>query len=216
MNEKARKISDLQQAASFSYAEIETALANCFGIDAAGQKGWLRARIQNLRRLGLVAASPGKGSTIDYSRDDADKWMVALELMHASIPPAKIVELIPKLWTPRPPRRREVPIAEYETLKFQLARARQAIEDKDHVILLVVFGQLTDDFGIGFTEADKAVGLLVRRNKSDPNPRRVTAVDLTALARAFDAALDEAQRPPKPEPSGVAGLILRAERDGDA
>jgi len=174
------------------YAAVETALARTFGVDATGQRTWLRARIQHLRKLGLTAGQPGKGKTIGYSRDHATKWLVALALAHIGFDPAKAVELIKALWTSRPPRRHEIPIAPQETISYLVERARTA---GPHVHILIRFGPIGTAPVFGHTtDPTVALGELHQPSPVDGTvPRAVCSIDLTHIVQKFDAALDEAQ-----------------------
>src|SRR3974377_1126262 len=86
---------------AYDYAGVERALAAVFGVDSAGQRGWLRGRIQNFRRLGLTPEGPGKGKTIAYSVEDVDRWLIGLELMHFHFDPSLIVEFLNRTWSRR-------------------------------------------------------------------------------------------------------------------
>jgi hypothetical protein len=90
--------------AGFGYGEAEAALAAALGVDAAEQRGWLRGRITNLRRLGLSPREPGSGrrggAPIEYSREDLDRWLVSLEIQAAGIDPTIAVKFIKERWDP--------------------------------------------------------------------------------------------------------------------
>src|SRR5262249_61889689 len=74
---------------TYSYSQVESALARVFGADAAGQAGWLRGRIQHLRRLRLTPPA-GRGS-VDYDFEWAARWLLALRLERVGADPAGIV-----------------------------------------------------------------------------------------------------------------------------
>ena len=74
---------------SYSYAEVESALARINGIDA-DRLGVLRGRLQHYRRIGLVAGSPGRGQRVDYRITDARIWAFAIELAGLGVDPVSI------------------------------------------------------------------------------------------------------------------------------
>jgi len=83
-----------EQDATFGYQAVEKALARVFGVDEAARQGAFRARLQNLKRLGLSAATPGRGKQIAYTREDADLWLWALELSHFRFDPSLVASLV--------------------------------------------------------------------------------------------------------------------------
>lgn len=201
--------------AAFTYGQLEAALAAVFGIDEAGQKGWLRGRLQHVRRLGLVADSPGRGRTIDYTRDDADKWLVAIELEHFGIDPTKVVELVKRQWNPPPSRKRTASgaFARGEaSLADLVAEARASQKPGTDVVVTVQFAAMSALPIVGYTtEAGMAsFGQWLAGDRVDPTPRRASVFALSARLRALDAALAEAAKPQPPQPTGLAKEILAA------
>lgn len=200
--------------ARYSYGEVETALAAVFGIDRAGQVGWLRGRLQHVRRLGLVADSPGRGRTIEYTREDAEKWLVAIELEYFNADPAKVVELIKTAW--RPPARSRSASDAFARNEASLAdlvtEARASRRPGDDVIVTVQFGPMSRLPVIGYTTVKgmHSFGYWLAADRTWPVRRRASVFNLTDRLRALDKALADATAPPKPQPTGLAAKILRA------
>jgi hypothetical protein len=188
--------------AAFSYGEVETALARVFGYDTADQHGWLRGRLQHMRRLGLVADSPGRGRTIEYTREDAVRWLVAIELAHAGADPVLIVDLIKRAW--EAPRKRPASdaFARGEASLGELVEeARKSRVAGSDVIVTVYFGPLGPESKkpiVGCTTVKGMASLGHWLNANSP-PRRAIVFSLSSRLRALDAALAEAVKP-KTEP----------------
>jgi hypothetical protein len=77
------------QAVTFDYNEVERALAKAFGIRKEAM-GALRGRLNNFRKLGLVADSPGTGRKVSYRREHIYKWALGLELCEFGVDPRLI------------------------------------------------------------------------------------------------------------------------------
>jgi hypothetical protein len=190
------------KAAEYSYAHVEAALAATFGVDVTGKVGWLRGRIQHLRRLGLTPPGPGKGATIRYRLDDVDRWLLALELEHFRIDPTGAVAAVKNNWSGP------------GMLRDLVAKARASKDDKSDVLITVDFGPLSRAPVIGHTTL-KAIGAF-GAYLAGPRPPtfgvvcRASIFNLSARVRALDLAL--AAPPPPPLPGGVAGFILKSGR----
>jgi len=203
--------------AAYSYGRIEHALAAVFGIDAAGQKGWLRGRLQHVRRLGLVADSPGRGRTIDYTPDDAAKWLFVLTLERMRFDPTLAVKLVEAQWG-RPGRKERDPVEAAHrgeaTLCELVAAARQASRPAEHVIITVDFSSISGVPVIGHTwasEGMKSLGSwLAFGDPQKPAARLVTIFDLSDLLHRLDAALTEGPKPQPPQQTGPAAMIIDA------
>ena len=182
--------------ARYGYAQIKSALALVFGADAKAQKGWLRGRIQNLKKLGLSPPSPGPGRAISYFLDDADKWLLGLEFGFLHIDPSTTADFIQAHWT--------------GTLKTLIGEARESRPDAD-VILTVRFAPTmskTPDIGRTTMRGLDAVGHWLREQLIG-----VSIFNLSALVRAFDKALIEPPKPAPPETTHpTAGAIVAAHR----
>jgi hypothetical protein len=213
MNEKTTKNSVSQVAGFLKYAVIERALGTVFAVDGAGQRAWLRARIQHLRRLGLIPESPGKGRVIRYTQQDADKWLVALELAHMGADPKMIVHLIKRTWDP-PNRKRSAAeaVARGEAfIRDLVEEARASSRIEDDVFLTVKFaGDMSAEPFMGYTTfrgSQSFFSWLADHNQ------RAAVFDLSKRLRDFDAALDKAKEPaPQPKLTGLARDIVNAGR----
>jgi hypothetical protein len=185
----------------YNYSQVESALARVFGADAAGQAGWLRGRIQHLRRLGLTP--PAAGGSVVYDYEWAARWLIALRLERVGPDPAKIVAFFEANWDRKPGAKFPV-----KSLREVIAQARapigkarkaKAAYHSDDVWLIVTF----DDF----YEFPK-IGLVQPYRKPPSNPKLdnakgffdysraevvdVVAIPLTEALRALEAALKEA------------------------
>jgi hypothetical protein len=76
------------QKTTFSYNEVERALAKAFRIPKNGM-GFLRGRLNNFRKLGF-AESPGTGRKITYRRANIFQWALGLELVQFGVDPRLI------------------------------------------------------------------------------------------------------------------------------
>src|SRR5215472_12760452 len=83
-----------------TYSQVESALGRVLGADAAGQDGWLRGRIQHLRRLGLTP--PADRGPLIYTFEWAARWLVALRLERVGLSPVAIVNFFSDNWERKP------------------------------------------------------------------------------------------------------------------
>src|SRR5262249_2332111 len=186
---------------TYSYSQVESALARVFGADAAGQAGWLRGRIQHLRRLRLTPPA-GRGS-VDYDFEWAARWLLALRLEPGGADPAEIGAFFEANWDRK--QGAKVPVRSLreviEKARAPIEKARKAKADyhSDDVWLIVTF----DDFH----EFPK-IGLIQPYRKPPSNPELdnakvffdysrdkvvdVVVIPLTEALRALEAALEEA------------------------
>jgi len=81
----------------FRYGQVEAALAKLHGVDEEGM-GAFKGVIIHLQRLGIVAASPGRGKRIDYRLEDVLKWAFCLELLEFGLDPKVISGYLAVLW----------------------------------------------------------------------------------------------------------------------
>jgi hypothetical protein len=93
-----RKVSHGFESPLYSYAEVERALAAAFGVDAERQRGALRGRLKHLQRLGLPGLEAGKGTRVQYSRAQANQWLLALLMAEIGIDPTIIAKTIKANW----------------------------------------------------------------------------------------------------------------------
>jgi hypothetical protein len=207
-----RKAAQKPVNARYTYGVVETALAAVFGIDRAGQVGWLRGRLQHLRRLGLVAQSPGRGRTIDYTREDAEKWLVAIELEYLHADPVTAVELIRTAWRPAPRMRsaREAFTRGEAFLADLVAEARDSRGPEGDVIVTVQFGPMSRLPVIGYTTVRgmHSFGRWLATDRVERVRRRASVFNLTDRLRALDEALAATTETEAPQPSGLAPKIL--------
>ena len=197
---------------ALSYALVETALAKVFGIDAAGQAGWLRGRIQHLRRLGLTPQTVR--GPVAYGDEWLVKWLIALELEYFEVDPRQVVELIDKGW--KPPHKRDAHEAVQRgeaTLSELVAVARAERHD---LIVTVQFGPMgrrpyVGCYFAGLSSESAFGGWL----SGDGEPHRASCFSLSARLRALDRAVNqvlEENAQPKPPVGPVAARVLRAGR----
>jgi hypothetical protein len=92
------------EVATYSYAVVETALANIFGADPDVQRGAFRARLKHFQRLGLPGIESGKGTRIGYSYEIACQWLIGLLMAEAGVDPILIVRIVKTRWEYLGPR----------------------------------------------------------------------------------------------------------------
>jgi hypothetical protein len=72
---------------SFRYKSLELALASVFGVEMKDLSAF-RARIRHLRNLGVPPVdAPGSGQAVTYTRSDAIRLVIALEMELLGVPP---------------------------------------------------------------------------------------------------------------------------------
>jgi hypothetical protein len=218
MKEKTTKNSVSPVARFLKYAVIERALGGVFAVDGAGQRAWLRARIQHLRRLGLIPDSPGKGRVIRYTQSDADKWLVALELAHMGADPKMVVDLIERTWDP-PHRKRSAAeaVARGEAFIRDLVDEARASRRPDEDVFMTVrfIGGMSEEPHVGYTTLNgmESFGYWLTGAGTNPRPRRASIFNFSERLRRFDAALATAKDPaPQPKLTGLAKDIVNAAR----
>jgi hypothetical protein len=81
------------------WAVIEAALAQAFRIDRKNLSAF-RARLTVLQRGGLLGRENqvGKGTAIEYGRDEVWRLIFAVELMEAGFQPSMVLRIIKSLW----------------------------------------------------------------------------------------------------------------------
>jgi hypothetical protein len=179
----------------YSYSALEAAIGNVFGVDEAGQRGWLRGRIQNLRRLGLTPEGPGSGRAISYDYEYGLKWLIGIEFALLHVDPSTTAAFIHEHWDP---------------IRTRVQDARNVSPDgKNDVLLTVKFNPVIAKTPVVWTTTMRgldAIGHSLRDNRIG-----LSVFNLSELIRAFDKALaNPAVRPP--DPPGQAGEIVRAAR----
>src|SRR3954451_11295887 len=84
---------------SFTYAQVEAALARLFNADPEVQRKTFRARIVHLRRVGIpLGLNPGRGKRIAYELEQVYQLGLCLELEEMGLDPSLISRLIEKFW----------------------------------------------------------------------------------------------------------------------
>jgi len=84
---------------SFTYAQVEAALARLFNADPEVQRKTFRARIVHLRRVGIpLGFSPGRGKRIAYELEQVYQLGLCLELEEMGLDPSLISRLMVKFW----------------------------------------------------------------------------------------------------------------------
>ena len=203
----------------YSYSQVESALARVFGADAAGQAGWLRGRIQHLRRLGLTP--PAEGGPVIYTFEWAARWLLALRLERVGLNPADIVAFFEQNWESKPGRKfpvkslREV----IEQARTPIAKARKAKTryHNDDVWLIVTFDFQQEFPRIGLVQPyrkphpkfDNAKGFF---DYSRADVVDVVAIPLTESFRMLETALQEAVESKGTEAKSEADLIRLRKR----
>ena len=182
----------------FNYSHLESALGRVFGADAAGQAGWLRGRIQHLRRLGLTP--PADRGPVIYTFEWAARWLVALRLERVGLNPADVVAFFEANWDrklgAKLPRRSLREVIEKARAPIEKARKVKADYHSDDVWLIVTF----NDFH-GFPKIE-LVQPYLKPNPHFDNARfffdcsrqdvaDVVVIPLTEALRSLEAALME-------------------------
>jgi hypothetical protein len=83
---------------SYSYAEVETALAVALDVRAKHQRGALRGRLKHFQRLGLIDLKAKKGQRVDYTYAQAAQWLIALLMAETGLDPTLIVTSLRQNW----------------------------------------------------------------------------------------------------------------------
>jgi hypothetical protein len=200
----------------FHFAAVKAALVAAFGIADADRPRFF-ARLEHLRRVGVMGERPGKGQKVVYSLDQIDRLLFVFQLSRFSIEPVVAVALIESQWK----WRRQHRDAE-EAVKrgdasisqlFEVARGRR------HPLHICVTVQIEDFVStaklptIGhFTGHPKSLEGFYGWLGEDQNSASV--FDLSSKLHRLDAALAAASTPEAEPPrlSKVARNILRVGR----
>ncbi len=191
------KITHTPSNAVYAYGQIEAAVGAAVGVDPDGQKGWLRARITHLRKLGLGRAGSGRrgGLPLAYSREDADKWLVSLEIQACGVDPVTAAAFIKARWDPPKSRDASKAVDRGEASISELVEVARKSQRRDaDVVMTVQTNQ--------FVSRDRLpdVGCFVGSKKGlesfyywlGQGPHRACAFNLSARLRALDVALESA------------------------
>ena len=83
----------------FTYAQAEAVLARLHGVSGDVQRRAFRARLKNLKRLGIPRGiHPGRGAKIWYHDEQIYEWAFSLELTQFGLDPSLIVGVIERAW----------------------------------------------------------------------------------------------------------------------
>jgi hypothetical protein len=177
-------------AAGYSYGEVETALARVLQVDADGQTGWLRGRIQHLRRLGFTPPAD-RGAPVAYTFEWATRWLLALRLERVGLNPVAVVEFFEANWVRKPGHKWPV-----TSLQEVIDDARVAQHHQDDVWLVITFDNFNPD---AFPKIGRIRPYRKPHPKSDnaqvffdasrEDVADMVAIPLTEILRLLDAAL---------------------------
>jgi len=150
-------------SAGHTYGEVESAIGRVFGVDAEAQAGWLRGRIQHLRRLGLTP--PADRGPVVYTFEWAARWLLALRLERVGLSPVAIVNFFSDNWERKPGHKFPVTslreVIEHARGPIEKARRANKPYHEDDVWLSIRF----DDFMPG---AFPKIGRVQPYNKRNP------------------------------------------------
>ncbi|MGD0334051.1 MAG: hypothetical protein ABSA90_12490 [Xanthobacteraceae bacterium] len=208
----------------YHFAAVKAALVAAFGIVEAKQPRFF-ARLEHLRRIGAMGElRPGKGTKLDYDRDQIDRLLFVVQLSRFSIEPVVTVALIKKHWGPR---HRDTDAAvdrgQHSISDLFEAARKQAANPSEHICLSVKI----DDFVSTANLPD--IGWFWRRNLEGfyywlgDNQNSASVFDLSAKLQRLDAALatevdnlvafstrSGAETPAAAPPTGLPAKIRRA------
>ena len=164
-------------AVSWSYAELEAALASTLRIDL----GKLKGRVAYLRGIGFCPPGAGKGHKVRYDLDWSARWFLAMHLSAvACMDVGDVVRLLTEQWEPRTP-------ADGPMLGELVHRALTAWDAKDHILLVIRSrpGVVLTAGHVRACELSTLAPYLADWQGS------VTIVDLSAQLRRLVEALDD-------------------------
>ena len=96
-NARERIVRRSRHAPTFSYAQVETALAGVYEATDV-QRSAFRGRLKHFRKLGIPQRTPGKGSRINYTASDIFQMMVACEFAEFGVDPHLIADIVRRHW----------------------------------------------------------------------------------------------------------------------
>ena len=111
----------------WTYAQMESALAQLYGADEQAQAGPFRGRLKHFQRLGIpLGERPGRGAKVKYDYPQIFQLMFCFEMSSFGVDPVLTVQLLEKHWHNDDDPREEI----YYNLKEALD---EVIEDEgDH------------------------------------------------------------------------------------
>jgi hypothetical protein len=157
-----------------TYAQAERILAQLHQIAEATQRAAFRARLKNLKKLGIpLGSAPGRGKKITYSRDDLYQWAFCLECAQFGFDPTAVVETVKKAW---------------DFIKRCFEQAEQIRED--HVLMMIdpaFMSKALDHRGRHFIDgAEIAFPEHVGTRIKGGSYKRAAVFDLTRIVREID------------------------------
>lgn len=168
---------------TWRYPALESALARALGVDEAGQAGWFRGRIGNLRRLGFAPVS-GRGKVVNFDRSWATRWYLALLLtVRFGRDPGATVKFISEQWERPTSRRRTADVSGW-LLSDVAAEARAAVRIEDHVIVTIDLASEAPVVGLTTVRGMGSLGHWIAELGA-----MLVLFDMTLALRALDSAL---------------------------
>jgi hypothetical protein len=157
-----------------TYGEAEGILAQLHEVAEATQRAAFRARLKNLKKLGIpLGSTPGRGKKITYVRDDLYQWAFCLECAQFGFDPTAVVETVKKSW-------------DYIKECFKQA---EEIKD-DHVLMMIdpaFMSKALDHRGRYFFEGSEiAFPEHVGSRLKSGSYKRACIFDLTRVVREID------------------------------
>jgi hypothetical protein len=96
-NARKRIVRRSPPAPTFSYAQVEAALAKTYESEDVQRRAF-RGRLKHFRKLGIPQQQPGKGSRIRYTASDIFQLMVACEFSEFGVDPHLIAAIVRRHW----------------------------------------------------------------------------------------------------------------------
>jgi hypothetical protein len=190
---------------TLGYLDVEALLGDLFDVRPRDREKWFRARIIRLRRYGLTPPS-GRGKVVAYGRDWIGRWYLALLLtVELGHDPEPVAHFMQREWSRRTPAN-AVDRGE-ASLRDLVEAARESKTDTDHIYVTVARAGAGKPPRIRYTTGIEALRAVAFDDLA--KGMLLATLDLTAVLRRLDAAIDQTTRPPEP-PKKTAREILRA------
>lgn len=169
---------------------VEPALIRVYGVPK-GREAAFHSRTTGLQKLGLFGHTPGKGRAMHYGPDQVHRLIFACELFEFGVSPSVIIAFVASLWDKR--------------LRDIFRKAEQAATGEPGPGDIVMHMGGVTLMAAAWTKALPNVNACplhklphyvdqwMKMGPLDPAPRAII-VNLTARLRAFQAALEKANR----------------------